>query len=66
MIADCDHLFSWRFEAKMLEVAAKVFPENPKSVLVYRIFEVEPNVTKSVRNAEEIADCPGTGSLWSS
>lgn len=41
-----DHLFSKQFEEKVLDLAKRVLSKQSKTVLVYRIFEVDNNVTQ--------------------
>ena len=41
IIGDLDHLFSSKFEEKMRNFTKDHFEENPKSLLVYRIFEIQ-------------------------
>ena len=41
-----DHFFSKNFESKMLGLAETVLEDDPKTVLVYRIFEVASDAPK--------------------
>uniref|UniRef100_A0AC35GDA3 Uncharacterized protein n=1 Tax=Panagrolaimus sp. PS1159 TaxID=55785 RepID=A0AC35GDA3_9BILA len=46
IIADMDHYFSKNFEIKVRELAEKVIKNSPKTVLVYRIFEISTKVKR--------------------
>uniref|UniRef100_A0A0K0FYH0 N-acetyllactosaminide beta-1,3-N-acetylglucosaminyltransferase n=1 Tax=Strongyloides venezuelensis TaxID=75913 RepID=A0A0K0FYH0_STRVS len=50
LLADFDHMFSKNFETKMVKVAKKELKKDQNSVLVYRIFEVDENVTNLPEN----------------
>uniref|UniRef100_A0A914CT79 Uncharacterized protein n=1 Tax=Acrobeloides nanus TaxID=290746 RepID=A0A914CT79_9BILA len=44
LIADMDHFFSENFELQMRNMASELLESEPKTVLVYRIFEVSSKV----------------------
>uniref|UniRef100_A0AC35FPY9 Uncharacterized protein n=1 Tax=Panagrolaimus sp. PS1159 TaxID=55785 RepID=A0AC35FPY9_9BILA len=54
LIADMDHFFSKNFESKMLGLAKATLDNDPKTVLVYRIFEVANSVKKMPETKKEL------------
>ncbi|CAD5222093.1 unnamed protein product [Bursaphelenchus xylophilus] len=52
--ADMDHFFSKNFEPKMRKLAKEVLSENNKTVLVYRIFEIDGSVKTHPQTKEDL------------
>ena len=49
-----DHMFSKHFEAKMLTLAKRRLIKDPKTVLVYRIFEIANSVADFPETKEDL------------
>ena len=49
-----DHLFSKNFEAKMLSLAKRELKKNPKTVLVYRFFEIDEDVERFPETKDDL------------
>ena len=49
-----DHLFSKNFEAKMLSLAKRELTKDPKTVLVYRFFEIDDNVKRFPKTKDHL------------
>ncbi|KAE9547270.1 hypothetical protein FO519_009519 [Halicephalobus sp. NKZ332] len=54
VIADMDQLFSKNFETKMISLAQKKLIQDPKTVLVYRIFEIADDVEKFPETKDDL------------
>ncbi|KAI6233840.1 N-acetyllactosaminide beta-1,3-N-acetylglucosaminyltransferase [Aphelenchoides fujianensis] len=54
--ADMDHLFSENFESRMISLAERTLDKDPKTVLVYRIFEVSKNAPRLPRTKEDLLE----------
>lgn len=52
--ADLDHLFSRNFEKKVLGLAKDLLTKEPKTVLVYRIFEISEKVKKQAQTKTDL------------
>ncbi|VDM28350.1 unnamed protein product [Toxocara canis] len=50
LIADYAHIFSINFESQMLKLAEDVLERDPKTVLVFRIFEAKANASSVPRD----------------
>lgn len=48
IIGDYEFIFSQNFEQKMRPLAKQEFTKNPKSVLVFRTFEINESVVRFV------------------
>ncbi|KAI6229469.1 N-acetyllactosaminide beta-1,3-N-acetylglucosaminyltransferase [Aphelenchoides besseyi] len=54
--ADMDHLFSQGFESRMIDLAERTLVNDPKTVLVYRIFEVSKQASKLPQTKENLLE----------
>lgn len=49
-----DHLFSDGFESRMLGLAKRLLAKEPKTVLVYRIFEVSAKAQRLPKTKKDL------------
>ncbi|PAV58032.1 hypothetical protein WR25_18801 isoform A [Diploscapter pachys] len=56
VITDYEHLFNEGFEEKVSKIASVQFTRNPKSLLVYRIFEIDDTVNEIPKDKLELHD----------
>ncbi|KAK5972136.1 N-acetyllactosaminide beta-1 3-N-acetylglucosaminyltransferase, partial [Trichostrongylus colubriformis] len=54
IITDYEHLFSEGFEAKVRSIASRRLVEQPRTMLAYRIFEIDNKVEKLPRNKHDL------------
>uniref|UniRef100_A0A915BIS1 Glycosyltransferase family 92 protein n=1 Tax=Parascaris univalens TaxID=6257 RepID=A0A915BIS1_PARUN len=56
LIADYEYIFSEGFEARMLDLATTILDENPKTALVFRIFEANGTINEMPRTKRTLYD----------
>ncbi|CAI4221247.1 unnamed protein product [Auanema sp. JU1783] len=54
LIADLEHMFSANFEEDVRHIADRVLSNDPKRLLVYRIFEVEQNISSLPHDKKDL------------